>query len=427
MKNKILILPVLFALVSIFSSCEKDEDRVYLPDTVIAPEFVSTPTLDLKRENAEDTVVFVAIPIDLGFQASIKYLMQVRPAGDTDAKPSSIYSSTQDTLIKMSVGDLNGYLKPKAKPWIPTALDFILKAELNSSAGRGAEEFVFLSLPVPIIVTTYGDPKLDLIDSGTEQALEDFEDGEYSGEVELLVANPFTLSNPETGIVYGGSDGTLVVDGAGIVAPVDGDFQIIVDLEAMTYELIRISAAIMDVIDSGTDQSLTSPTGNGIYTGLILLNPDGIFTLYEQDTEITFGGSEGILIADGAAISPPDQGWHMATVDVNEMTYTLEAYSIGVVGAFTEWGTLPDIPMDYDPEEEFWFANIDLPVGPMKFRLNEDWIERWGPGTNTELPEAGGTMELPNADADILITTAGNYDIELTITGTSAEAKFTLN
>lgn len=425
MKNKI-IFPVFFALISILSSCDKVEDKVYM-DQVSPPELISTPDLILNRENADDTLVFVGTPVDPGFKASIKYSLQVRKAGDESAKASSIISAFQDSLLKASVADLNGYLTSRAKPWIPTTLDFIIKAEFISSAGRGATEYIFYSTPVPILVTTYGDPRLDLIDSGEDQVL-DFEDDVYTGTVDLLNGSPFTLLDPETGTAYGGSDGVLTVNGAAIVPPVDGEYMVTVNIAAMTYELKRVSAAIMDVIDSGTDQSLTSPLGDGIYAGMIFLNPDMPFTLLELDTETTYGGSDGILIADGAAISPPASGWHADTVNVNDMTYKLSPYQVGVVGAFNEWAA-PDTLMDYDPAKGFWFVTMDLPVGPMKFRLNENWDEvDWGPGedADVDLPE-NGNMQLPNRTGNINITTAGNYDIELTIAGTAATVKFKLN
>ncbi len=429
MKNKI-IFPVLLILISLLMGCEKVEERVYISDQIAPPELVSVPDLELKRDNANDSLAFIGTLIDPGFKASIKYSLQVRPAGDLKAKPSSIFSSNvQDTLMKLSVADLNKALLAKSPAFIPTALDFLIRAELISSAdARGVDPIFFLSSPRALTVTTYGPPRLDLIDSGKKQSLDTYADGEYSGEIDLLQNSPFTLFNPETQVEYGGSDGTLVVNGPAIVPPADGEFQLIVNIDDMTYEFIRISAAVMNVLDSGTDQDLTSATGNGIYSGLILMDVSMPFTLLEVDNGNNYGGSEGTLILDGIAIVPGSNGWHMATVNVNDMTYVLDPYSVAVVGAFTEWGTLPDIPMDYNPEEGFWFVTVDLPAGPMKFRLNSAWDIRWGPGVNTDLPAEGGTMVLPNSDADINITAAGNYTIELTITSnTTGSAKFILN
>lgn len=427
MKIKI-IFPVFLTLISIMFSCDKVEDRVYMNE-VTPPELLSTPELDLKRDKAADTLEFVGSPVDPGFQASVKYSLQVRPAGDESAKASSIISAFQDTLLKASVSDLNGYLTSRAKPWIPTLIDFIVKAEFTSSAGRGAQEYIFYSTPVPILVTTYGDPRLDVLTSSDKQSLEDFEDGEYSGVIDLLKSEAFTLTNPETGISYGGVGGVLTVDGAAIVPPVNGEFKLVVNIDDMTYELIRVSVAEMTVVGSGTDQKLTSPLGDGIYAGMIYLDPAMPFTLLELDTETTYGGSDGTLVADGAAIVPEVAGWHADTVNVNDMTYKLQPYQVGVVGAFNGWAA-PDTLMDYNPDKGTWFVNIDLPTGPMKFRLNEDWALNWGPGvapdTDVDLPE-NGSMDLLNEWGNINIVTAGNYDIELTINGTAGSVKFTLN
>lgn len=199
-------------------------------------------------------------------------------------------------------------------------------------------------------------------------------------------------------------------------------FSSAVSASAILYGLPR-----MDIIDSGIEQNLSSPLGDGIYAGYILLDMANPFTLLDPETGTSYGGGAGTLTADGAAIVPGANGWHEISVNTNDLTYELDPYSVGVVGAFTEWGDLPDFPMDYDSEKGYWFITMDLPVGPMKFRLNSDWAVNWGPGALTDLPAEGGVMPLPNASSDINITFAGNYTIQVTITGTSGSANFILN
>lgn len=218
----------------------------------------------------------------------------------------------------------------------------------------------------------------------------------------------------------------LVVD-AGTGAPGTGThpmeyFSDVVSTTVTIYGLPRL-----DLIDSGIEQNIQSAKGDGVYTGLVKLDDASAFTLYDPDTETAYGGNNGTLVTDGAAIDPEASGWHELTANVNDMTYALNPYSVGVVGEFTGWGGDPDHAMDYDAEEGHWFTTVDLPVGPIKFRLNSNWDVNWGPGSDTDLPDNGGTLELPDSNGNINITGAGNYTIHLTVNGSSGSVTFIKN
>lgn len=218
----------------------------------------------------------------------------------------------------------------------------------------------------------------------------------------------------------------LVVD-AGTGAPGTGTnpmeyFSDVVSTTVTIYGLPRL-----DLIDSGIEQKIQSAKGDGVYTGMVKLEDASAFTLYDPDTETTYGGSNGALAADGTPIDPEASGWHTLTVNVNDLSYELSPYSVGVVGEFTGWGEDPDHAMDYDAEEGHWFITVDIPVGPMKFRLNSNWDVNWGPGSDTDLPADGGTLELPDSNGNINITGAGNYTIHLKLNGSSGSVTFIKN
>jgi hypothetical protein len=223
--------------------------------------------------------------------------------------------------------------------------------------------------------------------------------------------------------------GRLVVD-AGRDAPGSPTNPYDINSNELTDNVTTYGLPRIDVLGSGTEQVLKLSGGDNVYSGLIKLVPTSPFTLFDPATQISYGGSDGTLVSGGAAIVPETEGWHKITVDLDEMTYELGLYSIGIVGAFTEWGTLPDIMLDYDAESDTWSTTTDLPTGPMKFRLNSDWTLNWGPGiapdTDVDLPD-DGKMDLLNEWGNINIVVAGNYDIELTIDGTKGSVVFTLN
>ncbi len=183
----------------------------------------------------------------------------------------------------------------------------------------------------------------------------------------------------------------------------------------------------LDLIGSGIDQKIESAAGNGIYTGIVKMDATKPFTLRDPDTDTEYGASGSALAVNGSAISAEANGWHKLDADINALTYSLSPYQVGVVGLFTDWGNNPDHLMEYDQSKGYWYITMDLPTGPMKFRLNSDWVVNWGPGANTDLPVNGGTLSLPNSSGDINITGAGNYTIHLTISGTSGSVTFIKN
>jgi len=348
MKNRIIIFLALIGLIGVFSSCEKDEERVYLLENVNPPELISIPDLTLKSTNADDTLIFVGTPVDPGFTASAKYYLEACVSGNDFVNKILLQAGNQDTLMQLKVAEVNTKLLKSIPEFVASPVDFRIRVTLLVDAGPGAlgsfnNPLEYFSPVVTKDVTPYGQPRID-------------------------------------------------------------------------------------ILNSGTDQNLSSPNGDGVYTGFVKLLISNPFTLFDPSSGTTYGGSDGNLLADGAAIVPSADGWHEISVNTNDLSYTLDPYSVAVVGAFTEWGTLPDFPMEYNPSKNYWEITIDLPVGPMKFRLNSAWDIRWGPGVNTDLPADGGTLDLPNSDADINITTEGNYTIHLTITSnTTGSAVFILN
>ncbi len=205
----------------------------------------------------------------------------------------------------------------------------------------------------------------------------------------------------------------LVVDGGeGAAGTGSQPFQYIsavVPAEVTIYGLPRL-----DLINSGVDQKIESPLGNGIYSGYVKLSSDNAFTLKDPDTDVVYGVSAGALAEDGAGILVGNSGYYMLTADVNAMTYSLEEYMIGLVGDATPNGwDAPDTKMDYDAQSATWYITLDLIDGEIKFRKNDGWA--WNLGGLPDTPVAlGESNELVQGGANLAVT-AGNYTITLTI------------
>lgn len=164
-----------------------------------------------------------------------------------------------------------------------------------------------------------------------------------------------------------------------------------------------------DVLDLSTDWGIVgSATPNG-WDGPDIpfwqTGTENVFVAYANliDGEIKFrennewdnnyGGSGGNLVAGGDNIVVTE-GKYKVTIDFNNMTYVIEAFSIGIVGdaAPNGWDG-PDVPLIYDPTSDQFRAVVQFTDGEMKFRLNNDWGVNWGDdGADGTLEEGGANI-----------------------------------
>jgi starch-binding outer membrane protein SusE/F len=162
----------------------------------------------------------------------------------------------------------------------------------------------------------------------------------------------------------------------------------------------------LDLINSGVTQKIESPLGNGKYSGYVKLDKTKPFTLKDPDANIVYGNvAAGKLGITNTGITPSDNGWFKLSADTQALTYSMDAYMVGLIGSATPngWNT-PDQKMDYDAKTGTWKITITLIDGEIKFRLNDGWAWNLG-GTTNNLTQGGANIPV----------TAGNYTITLTI------------
>lgn len=182
---------------------------------------------------------------------------------------------------------------------------------------------------------------------------------------------------------------------------------------ATTYGLPRL-----DLVGSGITQKIESALGDGKYFAFVKLDKTKAFTLKDPDANIVYGGAAGKLAVNGAAIIPTDTGWFKLNADTKALTYSTEAYMIGLVGSATANGwNSPDTKMDFDAQSGTWKITATLIDGEIKFRLNDGWAWNLG-GTPDNLTQGGSNIAV----------TAGTYTISLTIiNGTTGTCKIVKN
>lgn len=139
---------------------------------------------------------------------------------------------------------------------------------------------------------------------------------------------------------------------------------------------------------------------SNVFVAYAGLNDGEIKFREDNSWDVNFGGENGQMIQDGPNIEVT-AGKYKITIDFNEMTYSIEAFSLGVVGDATPNGwDGPDVELNFDPTSAKFRGVTALGDGEIKFRLNNDWGTNWG-GND-------GTLE---QDGPNIVVSAGKYVI----------------
>lgn len=164
---------------------------------------------------------------------------------------------------------------------------------------------------------------------------------------------------------------------------------------------------------SDSTTAVYSPKSNGLYEGYVYFNIDNAFFKYTvgPSWDLNYGdnGNDGTLDQNGSDIPAGAAGVYKLNADLNSFTHTNLRTDWGVIGSATANGWDSDQNMTYDPATKKFTATLDLSVGEIKFRANDDWGVNFGDDGNNKSVEYNG--------ANIAIAEAGNYTIELLIVG----------
>lgn len=129
--------------------------------------------------------------------------------------------------------------------------------------------------------------------------------------------------------------------------------------------------------------------------GEIKFRKDNLWTENYGDT-----GADGTLEANGDNI-PVSAGSYMITLNMSNLTYTIEPFTWGLVGSATTNGwDGPDMMLNYNSFGDDWRTVVTLNDGEVKFRFNNDW------GLNYGDSGADGSLE---SGGDNIAISAGNY------------------
>lgn len=262
MTKKYFIYLTIIGLFALLFSCENEGTNVVMLDNPTAPTIKTVPDLTLKRADGTKVLQFVGTSVDPGFKASANYFLEACKSGTNFADAVTLISGTQDTLMQITVSDLNAALLKKFAADQSTSVDLRIRSVLTVDAGTGApgtsaKPFEYTSVVKTVSVTTYGLPRLDLINSGLTQKIESaLGDGKYTGFVKLNTTKAFTLKDPDTNTSYGASGSALAVNGSGIIVPDNGWYRLSADSKALTFKL---EPYMIGLIGSATPNGWSAP------------------------------------------------------------------------------------------------------------------------------------------------------------------------
>ena len=176
-----------------------------------------------------------------------------------------------------------------------------------------------------------------------------------------------------------------------------------------SYPVLHVPGSYQGWDPSKNNTVVASVKGDGNYEGYLYFadaNTQFKFTVGANwDENYGDDGANGTLDRNGANIVAAEAGYYKLNVNMNDYTYTMSKTTWGIIGSATKDGWNSDQNMTYDAATDLWTATLDLAVGEIKFRANDDWGLNYGDdGPNGKLEQNG---------ANIAVGTAGTYDVVL--------------
>lgn len=410
-----------FGILTVLSSCEKEEIRAVLNSGAKPVVSVSSQSLQLNKESADANALTLSwAEPEFGFNAGTQYRVLIDKSGNNFAD-AQVFTTGTETSKSWTHKQLNNLLISMGiEPDTEGAIDVAVESLLSDKVSQRSDvanltampylDKLDLSSPWGVVgsgaVNGWDGPDMPFYKTGDA--------GVYVAYVMLTDGEIKIRENNDWAVNYGdnGADGTLERDGANIVVEA-GTYAITFNENDLTYTIEPLSWGI---VGSGAPNGWDGPDLEFIYDpssdqwrAIATLADGEIKIRKNNDWGVNYGddGADGTLDRDGANIAVT-AGTYLVTLNLNDLTVVIEEIDIpGIVGSAAPNGwDGPDVSLMPDfSREGVWVAyGVELGDGEIKFRMNSDW------GVNYGDDGADGSLE---RDAANIAVTAGVYDIEL--------------
>jgi len=371
-----------------------------------------------------DPILDSSLPID------IEYILEAALPNTDFAKTIEAGKVKNMNSISLTNAQLNTIAIQAGIP-VDTAGDisFRIRSIITDAASGSILERI--ATPITINVTTY----LTVLDLSTTWGIVGSAANNWGATPDLpffktevagvltayvtLIAGEFKFrENNDWGNNYGSdsSTGGAISSGGGNITTTGGSYKIVLDLNNFTYSIESFSLGIVGGAYNNwgatPDFMLEYDQYSDVFRGIVTLIDGEMKFRMNNDWGTNYGdnGADGTL-EDGSANIVVTAGIYIATVDLKDLTYSLEKidHVWGLVGgAYNNWGATADAQFKKDwskPFNDVWILkDVTLIDGEYKFRANNDW------GTN--FGDNGGDGVLENGGAN-LATSAGTYSFVL--------------
>lgn len=197
---------------------------------------------------------------------------------------------------------------------------------------------------------------------------------------------------------------------------VDGNYLVTVDTNSKTVTVTpapRILGGSI-IADWNPENSVEMQmVESGVYDTYQYITVDGggfkfvpLATGWDGDWAASKTTTGMLAQTDEDNLTVATDGFYRVRTNFNDMTYTVDETSWGVIGSATPGAWDEDTNMSFTDEkgQYIWSVDMTLTDGKIKFRANDDWMIDFGDNN------ADGSLEYGGND---IVVTAGDYHIEL--------------
>lgn len=330
-------------LITLFA-CKKDETKVYLKSDPVAPVAVSPGDLILSMDDSAKDVTFKWSSANFGFDAMIKYTVQLDKASNSFSSPVTIATSSSDTFAVVNTYSLDNTLRSNNFDTTETSSQIIVMAILKGVGDAFAFADTVFSEPVNLTVKAFeiviNYPKLYVPGDyngwaftntiASVKSNDKYEGYLYfpnAGSIKFTSVPAWEQANTYGDADPGGTSGTLVNDwGDNIVIPDSGYYKVNVDVNALTYKLLNTDWAVTGDFNGWSDTPMEYDPIEDIWSVTMDLTAGGLKFKLNGDPNWTLDygddGADGKLDQGGANIDVPADGNYTVILDLSKPIYT---------------------------------------------------------------------------------------------------------
>ena len=350
MKKLSFIFIALAGILSLYS-CKKDETKMVLTDLTAAQlQAPATGTnfilLKVNKDSVLTTFKWGVATFKPTNLTKPTYTLEYDTAGGTFSTPKALKSTT-DMEYSITVGDMNTFLlvTEKGNPDILATYQYRVRSSLTDGTSSEDKFSTVITLGFTPYSTAVADTAKLILSLTPAQTIFSMDaDGKYTGMVKLIAGTTFTLTDPATSKVYGGTAGTLSENGAALSIAKSGWYSMVVDTNtnALTY---KINPYMIGVVGSATPNIWNAPdskmdydihTGNWVITMDLQPHLDGTmkneFKFRLNDAwDWNLGGTTTSLTHGGPNIVVSEAGNYTITLTITNATQGSETGTFTMV------------------------------------------------------------------------------------------------